>query len=200
MINNLEEGWLFLDIPKTADISLEEAFIVKDVDDFTSKYPCFIRKDNNFHLDVEIQHKPATFFRKMPLFRDLQYYAVSRNPFDWIVSLYHSHIGSDCTQSVQQYGDDERKAFSESLTHHTFDQYVETYEEPSQCSYVDRFTTIFKYENIKVIEQRFNISFKVHNKSIHNHYSTYYTNQRTKELVIARYEQDFINFGYSFDL
>jgi len=200
MIYNLEEGWLFLHVPKTAGTSLKEAFRVREGDIITAQYPNFVRKDKNFHIDILAQHQNAKFFRKMPLFRNLNYYAVCRNPFDWMVSLYFSQTSKRYQEDVEKYGGKKTKQYFDMIASKNFDEYVEMIKEPPQSFYIDHYTQMFKYEEISELERYFNISLQVYNKSTHDHYSKYYTNERTKEILITKYEQDFINFGYSFNI
>ena len=85
-----------------------------------------------------------------------------------------------------------------------FDNYVKNSPLKSQYYNARPCDIILRLENIQQdfiqIQDLFGVHEPLHhlNKSVHNHYSKYYT-EETKKIVYEKYRIDFENYGYTFE-
>jgi hypothetical protein len=215
MIYNLKERWGFIHIKKTAGTSINNELRQKK-DVFV--YPNYTRYGSQeFFLDMENHHQSVKFYKSIPLFKNLKYYAVVRNPYDRLVSCYYFQFFSQVNIDRHLKDNDTNyNLYVNTLLKNKqlgFNNWVEykyknwnnpinNYEgkfgtkEDIMCNYIDNETTIFKFEDLSKVESVFNIDIHHLNKSEHRHWRDEYKSQETLDMVYEMYSEDFKRFKY----
>ncbi|MEW4531277.1 sulfotransferase family 2 domain-containing protein [Maioricimonas sp. JC845] len=133
-------------------------------------------------------------------------FAVVRNPWDRMVSLYHylkrtGKYGTICPDSFEGFLDaiDAQAAWTQQLRSlRTQRSYLVDADGRMICSRTVRFENLS--QDFETVTQRLGLSASLPhvNRSDHDAYVGYYTS-RTRECVARWYREDIDEFGYTFD-
>ena len=202
MLVNKKRKMILVRIPKTASTSINDALIESD--------------ENWKYIEVsEGWHVSSKILKDFDEFSDYELIAVSRNPWDRLVSLFCFYLKrtSDIIRDPEsvRLEDHEKywayewaKKLNIEIITKGFHNFVKDSKDTSLNSYdfwVDEShpggVKWFRFEQICDLEQYLDIKLTVKNKSNHLHYSHYYDDE-TKEIARIRYEKDIARFGYKF--
>ena len=206
MLVNKERKMILVRIPKTASTSINNALI--ESDDNWVYIHRYIGGKNSWH-------KSSKCLKDFEEFSDYELIAVSRNPWDRLVSLfcfYLKRTSNIIAGHTPERLDDSEKPFAyawakklnvEIITggFHNFVRHGSSPSLNTNDFWVDEShpggVKWFRFEQLCDLEQYLDIKLTMKNKSNHLHYSHYYDDE-TKEIVRIRYEKDITRFGYEF--
>lgn len=207
MLVNKERKMILVRIPKTASTSINDALIESD--------------DNWRYIHTYIGgsiswHQSSRCLKDFDEFSDYELIAVSRNPWDRLVSLFCFYfkrtsdiIAGNTLEILNDYENLDNilkwaKKLNVEIVTGGFHNFVKNGSTPSLNTndfWVDEShhggVKWFHFEQLCDIEQYLGIKLGVKNKTNHLHYSHYYDDE-TKEIVRTRYEKEISRFGYEF--
>jgi len=201
MLVNKDKKMIFVRIPKTACTSIHNALIESG-----QGWDSIIKPDETWHQNS----------KSLPdEFNDYKLIAVSRNPWERMLSLFCFYIQRtwriiDHPSSVEELSNkDEVYKWANDLNievitkgfHKFLKDYKDTSSEPCVHWVKERHpggVMWFKYEQLDKIESYLDIKLSRINTSSHLHYSHYYNNETIK-LVGNKHSEDIDKFGYSFE-
>ncbi len=190
--------WAFCHIPKNGGANFKREFR-KD-----RNIP-IIKHKKEFNKRIMYHQTPAWFEENYPELRGKQWICISRNPYSRYVSWFF-FIRQRQKESNYTHGDWSDISFEtfvrenllEKSSKHPKYNHANWIPTNTQCHWITHNMKVFSLENdLNELEDYTQTSFadKHHNSTSHAPWQEYYT-QEIKDIVYARYEQDFIKFGY----
>jgi|15BtaG_2_1085339.scaffolds.fasta_scaffold00126_8 hypothetical protein len=201
MLVNRDKKMIFIRIPKTACTSIHWALMESN-----QGWDSIRKPDESWHQNS----------RSLPdEFNDYELIAVSRNPWERMLSLFCFYIQRtwkiiDSPSSVEELSNkDGIRKWANDLNievitkgfHKFLKDYKDTSTEPCMYWVNERHpggVVWFKYEQLDKIESYLDIKLSPMNQSTHLHYSHYYDNETIK-LVENTHSVDIDRFGYFFE-
>lgn len=209
MVISTKHKFIFVHIPKNAGSSLTKA-LEEHIHETDKKH--FSRSQETKHQSIQeifSRKNQLNFFKKIrPKNAIEKYYifAVVRNPFDRVVSLYHYLMKTKIRKEIDGINSFEDFVYNiknkDSWVHsmHTLKPQFEYVVNNKGENIVDRICYFESLnEDLKKVESDLNITLNVphKNESDHKSYLDYYKNSDLADIVFKHYEKDFEFFGYS---
>lgn len=159
-----------------------------------------ILNENHINLSVDQYN-----IKLQPKYADYFKFAFVRNPWDRIVSCYFNKVVSQAYPAFKDCFGKDFDYFVDFINRTNLenaDAHIKLQTALIPVNYMDFIGKIENFEeDLKYVGQSLGISINTipqMNRSIHEHYSKYYT-ERTKKIIERKYKKDIKAFGYKFE-
>lgn len=205
---------LHIKIPKNGTHSINK--VIKDKDNWNRSYffehdPLCVIEENNF-IDKDVfvfcfSRNPFTRFYSLYNQFKKHFYLIGDVGYDKNIFNFVNDIKSNivhpffCSPQTEWIADFEQNFLTQKIDFKTkINPIGLNLVSPIKNKKIKNISKVYKIENVKLFEKDFNVKLNYYNYSIYslNEYISSF-DIKIKNFILHYYEEDFINFNYSFD-